>query len=162
MKGIISHSISGPILLCGLITVVYAATLTANDHTKTQGNSYNMYTGAFRVVDSGVVTIPSRYQWSVETSWRGIDLAGKNLPDTRVMLRLHDPHKNFTALTAQMDLATAAKLHHELGNLIVKKLQNSNHQSRPQLFRPDQISIKKIIGIDANGNKIVEDIKKAK
>ncbi|QDU09406.1 hypothetical protein V202x_27810 [Gimesia aquarii] len=160
MKRFFRSSLFGPLVVCALFTVLYAAPPTTNK-TKTHGNSYNMYTSALHVDDSGVVAIPARYRWSVETSWRGIDLNGKNLPDTRVMLRLHDPNHNFTALTAQMDLATAAKLHHELGNIIVKKLQNPDFQYRPQLYRPDQIPTKRIIGIDTKGTAIVEDVDKS-
>lgn len=121
-----------------------------------------MYTSALAVSDSGVVTIPSRYRWSVETGTRGIDHNGRYLPDGRVQLRLHDPDHNFSAFMAQMDLATAAKLHHELGNIIVKKLQDPNFQHRPQLYRPDQIPTKRIIGIDAKGAAILENVEKGK
>ena len=161
MKRFFRSTLFGPLVVCGLFTVLSAAPPARNQINK-YGNSYNMYTSALHVDDSGVVAIPARYRWSVETSWRGIDLNGKNLPDTRVMLRLHDPNHNFTALTAQMDLATAAKLHHELGNIIVKKLQNPDFQYRPQLYRPDQIPTKRIIGIDTKGTAIVEDVDKAK
>ncbi len=32
------------------------------------GNSYYLYTNALNVDDEGVVPVPSRFQWSVETS----------------------------------------------------------------------------------------------
>lgn len=162
MRRFAKRSLLFPLVLSGVFTFVYAATPQAVAPTQTHGNSYYLYTGALKVSNSGVVAIPSRYQWSVETSWRGIDAAGKNLPDQRVMLRLHDPNHNFTAITAQMDLPTAAKLQHELGNIIVKKLQNPDYQYRPQLYRPDQIPTKQIIGIDANGAVILEEVKKAR
>ncbi|WP_339730563.1 hypothetical protein [uncultured Gimesia sp.] len=162
MKRFLSPSLFSSLAVCGVLTVVFAGSPSTTENPNTQGNSYNMYTSALRVSDSGVVTIPSRYRWSVETSWQGIDLNGRNLPARRVQLRLHDPNHNFSAFMAQMDLATAAKLHHELGNIIVKKLQDPNYQYRPQLYRPDQIPTKRIIGIDASGTAIVEDVDKAK
>lgn len=160
MKRVLSPSLLAPLAVCGVLTVVYAATPPEINQAAALGNSFNMYTSALHVNDSGVVAIPSRYRWSVETSWRGIDLSGKNLPDTRVTLRLHDPDHNFSAFMAQMDLATTAKLHHELGNIIIKKLQDPNYQYRPQLYRPDQIPRKRIIGIDAKGTAILEEVKK--
>lgn len=150
-----------PLLLgmCALgcvFTVLYAASPRASEKTEALGNSYYVYTKALRVDDSGVAAIPDRFQWSVETSWRGIDLEGKNLPDTRVMLRLHDPDHNFTAITAQMDLATATKLHQELGNLIARKLQDPDYQFRPQLYSSEKIPMGRIVGIDDNGVAIIE------
>ncbi|QDV20970.1 hypothetical protein Pan153_56510 [Gimesia panareensis] len=157
MQRFIRTSILGPLVVCGFLTVVFAANPATTDNSGTQSNQFYMYTGALQVQDSGVVKIPSRYRWSVETSLRGYDLSGKPLPDRRIMLRLHDPNQNFTALTAQMDLATATKLHHELGEIIIKKLQNPDYQYRPQLYRKDQIPTKRIIGIDASGTAIIED-----
>lgn len=93
-------------------------------------NVYRTYTSAYRVEENGVVVLPANLVWDVETSWRGMDLQGNLLPDTRVMLRLRDPNLNYSALTAQMDLATAAKLHHDLGQMIIKKLQNPYYQDR--------------------------------
>ena len=140
MKRYVRTALLGPLALFGLFTVVHAATPT--EKPATHGNSYYIYTKALHVDDSGVVAIPARFQWSVETSSRGIDLQGNHLPDSRVMLRLYDPNHNFTALTAQMDMSTAAKLHHELGQIIVKKLQDANFQHRPQLYSPDMIPTK--------------------
>lgn len=119
-------------------------------------NIYRLYTSALKIDDTGVVVVPARYKWSVETSSRGIDVNGNPLPDQRIMLRLYDPSQNFTALTAQMDLATAAKLHHDLGELIVNKLQNPNYQHRPQLYDPGMIPIGRFKGIDKNGQAIIE------
>ena len=97
-------------------------------------NSYYLYTKALSATESGVVAVPSRFKWSIETSWSGIDAQGKDLPDTRVMMRLYDPDQNFTALTAQMDLATAEKLQRELADIIAKKRKNADYQYRPQLY----------------------------
>lgn len=57
-----------------------------------------------------------------------------------------------------MDLATAARLHHELGDMIVQKLQNPEFQHRPQLYDPKDIPTKRILGVDENGVAIVEDV----
>ncbi len=138
-----------------LAVIVMAAPIVADDEAPA-GNSYYAYTGALAVNESGVVAIPSRYKWSVETSWRGIDTQGNNLPDRRIMLRLYDPDQNFTALTAQMDLATAARLHHELGDLLVKKLQDPGYQQRPQLYDPKTLPRGRFKGIDKNGTAIIE------
>ena len=119
-------------------------------------NIYRLYTRALHVDEAGVVVVPARYKWSVETSTRGIDANGNVSPDQRVMLRLYDPNKNFTALTAQMDLATAAKLHHDLGELIVKKLQDANFQHRPQLYDRSMIPVGRFQGIDKDGQAIIE------
>ncbi|QDV51844.1 hypothetical protein [Gimesia fumaroli] len=162
MKRFLSPSFFSFLAVCGVLTVLSADTPSTTEKNYTQGNSFHMYTSALAVSDSGVVTIPSRYRWSVETGTRGIDHNGRYLPDGRVQLRLHDPDHNFSAFMAQMDLATAAKLHHELGNIIVKKLQDPNFQHRPQLYRPDQIPTKRIIGIDAKGTAILENVEKGK
>lgn len=111
----------GLIAFCGVLTVVVAASPTAKNASS--GNSYYLFTKALHVDDLGVVAVPSRFKWSVETSFSGVDVQGNNLPDSRVMLRLYDPDQDFTVLTAQMDMATAARLHHELGEIIVKKLK---------------------------------------
>jgi len=143
--------------LCGILTVAYAASPSGNkDSDSPRRNSYNFYTNALRVEGSGVVAVPSRFKWSVETSWSGTDVQGNNLPDSRVMLRLYDPDRNFTALTAQMDLATAAILHHELGEIIVKKLQDADYQHRPQLYSSDKIPTGRILGVDENGVAEIE------
>ena len=72
------------------------------------------------------------------------------------MLRLYDPDQNFTALTDQMDLATATRLHHELGEIIVKKLENPGFEHRPQLYDPKLIPTGRFKGIDENGTAIIE------
>lgn len=122
------------------------------------GNSYYFYTSALEVDDEGVVPVPSRFQWSVETSLRGFAPDGAALPDNRVLLRLYDPDHNFTALTAQMDLATAAKLQQELAEVIAKKSADPNFQHRPQLYDPRMIPMRRIVGIDARGKVILEDV----
>ncbi|MBN2294048.1 MAG: hypothetical protein JXM70_16600 [Pirellulales bacterium] len=142
------------VVLCLLLTAAVAAPLTAT--TGGRGNSYYLFTKALHVDESGVVKIPSRFKWSVETSFSGVDTNGKDLPDSRVMLRLYDPDHNFTAITAQMDLATAAKLHHELGNIIVKKLENPRYVHRPQLYDPKHIPTGRFKGVDKNGMAIIE------
>ncbi|MFT5527325.1 MAG: hypothetical protein ACI9HK_005307 [Pirellulaceae bacterium] len=147
--------------LSGLLTAAFAGP-HSNNKNAASGNSYYLYTKALQVTDSGVALVPERFKWSVETSWSGVDVQGNNLPDTRVMLRLYDPAHNFTAVTAQLDLATAQKLHNELGNIIMKKLQNPNFQHRPQLYESKDIPTKRIAGIDANGTVIVEDVQPAK
>jgi hypothetical protein len=122
----------------------------------TTGNSYYLYTGVLERSDAGVVAIPPRFKWSVETSWRGVDAHGKDLPDTRVVLRLYDPDQNFTALTAQMDLKTAEKLQRELADIIVKKRQNPDYQHRPQLWDASLVPTGRLKGIDDNGDAIIE------
>ena len=110
---------------------------------------------------------PSRFKWSVETSYPGADAQGLNLPDSRVMLRLYNPDKNFTAFTAQMDLATAARLHQELGEIIVKKLENPGFELHPQLYDPKLVPRGRFKGsvgndgvlrieVDKNGVPIIE------
>ena len=155
MKRFVRLSLFGPLALCAVLTVVYAATPTATVKTETKGNSYNLYTKALRVDDFGVVAIPPRYKWSVETSWRGSDLQGNDLPDSRVMLRLYDPDHNFTALTAQMDLETAERLQRDLADIIAKKRSNPHYQFRPQLYSPDKIPTGRLF-VNENGVLDVE------
>jgi|JI9StandDraft_2_1071091.scaffolds.fasta_scaffold26849_6 hypothetical protein len=138
--------------VCSLLTVTYAG----SEENSTTENSYYLYTGALKRNDAGVVAVPSRFQWSVETSWRGIDAQGNNLPDTRVMLRLYDPHQNFTALTAQLDLETAERLQRDLADIIAKKRQDPDFQHRPQLYDSSRIPVGRLKGIDENGQAIIE------
>jgi hypothetical protein len=122
------------------------------------GNSYYLYTNRLTIEDSGVVRIPAGYVWSVETSWRGLDAQGGNLPDSRVMLRLHNPEVGFSALTAQMDLATAAKLHHDLGDVLVKKLQNPAYQDRSHVGSNKGVApVRAALGIDSKGVAVPKD-----
>ena len=137
---------------CAVFTVAYAGT---KEHSTT-GNSYYLYTGAFKPSDAGVVAVPSRFKWSVETSWRGTDAQGNNLPDTRVMVRLYDPEHNFTALTAQLDLDTAERLQRDLADIIAKKRQNPDSQHRPQLYDSTLIPTGRFKGITESGEAIIE------
>ena len=151
------HRIRKPALLAALaigavLTVTYAGT---TDDSITD-NSFHLYTGALQRNNAGVVAVPSRFKWSVETSWRGIDAQGKNLPDTRVMLRLYDPDHNFTALTAQMDLETAEKLQCELADIIAKKRQDPDFQHRPQLYDSSLIPTGRFKGVNPDGEPIIE------
>ncbi len=140
------------IALYAAITVAYAAT----PERSSKGNSSYFYTRALTITDAGVVAVPSRFKWSIETSWSGMDAQGKDLPDTRVMMRLYDPDHNFTALTAQMDLETAEKLQRELADIIAKKRQNPGYQYRPQLYDSSLIPISEIKGVDTNGELTIE------
>ena len=133
--------------LCAAITVACAAT----PERSTKSNSYYFFTKALTTTDAGVVAVPSRFKWSIETSWSGIDTQGKDLPDTRVMMRLYDPDQNFTALTAQMDLETADKLQHELAAIVAQKRQNPDFQHRPQHYDPKALPRGELIDIDKNG-----------
>ncbi len=137
---------------CAVFTFAYAGT---QDRSAT-GNSYHLYTGAFKPSDAGVVKVPSRFKWSVETSWRGTDIQGNNLPDTRVMVRLYDPDHNLTALTAQLDLETAERLQRELADIIAKKRQNPDFQHRPKLYDSSLIPTGRFKGITDNGEAIIE------
>ncbi|WDI45151.1 hypothetical protein [Bremerella sp. P1] len=143
-----------PVIAFGLLTFTYAAPPAVDSLS----NSYYLYTGALDIKDSGVVPVPSRYQWSVETSWRGIDAGGNELPDTRIMLRLYDPEHNFTALTAQMDLATATKLQQELSAIIEKKRQNPAFQYRPKHYDAKDIPRMEFIGVDKDGVAILREV----
>lgn len=138
--------------ICGAFAVAYAGT-TVHDTTD---NSYYFYTGAFKPSDAGVVAVPARFKWSVETSWRGLDAQGKNLPDTRVMVRLYDPDQNFTALTAQMDLETAEQLQRNLADIIAKKRKDPGFQHRPQLYDSSLIPTGQFKGVNKNGEAIIE------
>lgn len=142
------------VVATGGVLSVYAASPTG----KMPGNSYCVYTKALNVDGSGVAVVPPEFQWSVETSWSGVDAQGNNLPDQRVMLRLYDPNHNFTALTAQMDLTTAAKLHQELGDIIGNKRRDQNFEHRPQLYDSKNIPTMRVIGVDKNGVAIVEEV----
>lgn len=142
------------IVLCGLLAAVLAG--PPSSPNATPGNSFHLFTNALSVDESGVVEVPSRYKWSVETSFSGIDLTGRNLPDSRLMLRLYDPDNNFTAITAQMDLETASKLHHELGVILKKKLQDPEFVHRPTLYKPQDIPKGRFKGIDKKGQAIIE------
>lgn len=134
------------------LTVTFAGT-AEDSETK---NSYYLYTGALKQSEAGVVAVPSRFKWSVETSWRGLDARGKDLPDRRVMLRLYDPDLNFTALTAQMDLETAERLQRDLAAIIAKKRQHPDFQHRPQLYHSSLIPTGKFKGVGKDGEAIVE------
>ncbi len=137
---------------CAAFTVAYAGT---KEHSTTD-NSYYLYTGAFKPSDAGVVAVPSRFKWSVETSWRGTDAQGNNLPDTRVLVRLYDPDHNFTALTAQMDLQTAERLQRDLADIIAKKRQDPEFQHRPQLYDSSLIPTGRFKGVNESGEAIIE------
>ena len=139
---------------CGVLTAVVAAPPTA--HNDSSGNSYYLFTKALHVDDTGVVAIPSRFKWSVETSTAGYDLQAKPIADSRVMLRLYDPNENFTAITAQMDLETAEKLQRELAAIIAKKRQDPNFHHTPTLYDPSLIPTGDIIGVDENGVAVIE------
>lgn len=138
--------------LFAVISVAYAATPESN----TNGDSYHLYTQALTSTDAGVVAVPSRFKWSIETSWSGIDAQGKDLPDTRVMMRLYDPDHNFTAFTAQIDLDTAENLQRQLADIIAKKRQNPDYQHRPQLYDPSLTPTGRITGVDDNGQATIE------
>lgn len=125
------------------------------EHSETR-NSYYLYTGALKQSEAGAVAVPARFQWSVETSWRGLDAQGKDLPDRRVLLRLYDPDRNFTALTAQLDLETAEKLQRDLAAMIAKKRQHPDFQHRPQLYDSSLIPTGKFKGVGKDGEAILE------
>jgi uncharacterized protein len=148
--------------LLGTLAVALAETPAGKEPAATGFNAYYLYTGALEVSNAGVAHVPSRFQWSAESSFSGQDARGKDLPDSRIMLRLYDPDHNFTALTAQMDLATAAKLHHELGEMLAKKREDPSFQHRPRLYDPKDIPTKRFVGVDEDGNVIVEDVDAAK
>lgn len=137
----------------GVLTLVAAP---PSQEKPGSGNSYHFFTGALRVDESGVVAVPSRFQWSVETCVAGFDLQAKPIPDSRVMLRLYDPDRNFTALTAQMDLATAEELQRELADVIAKKRDNPAFDHRPPLYDPSRIPLGRFKGIDEKGGAIIE------
>jgi hypothetical protein len=139
---------------CGVLTVVVAAPPAAKHDSS--GNSYHLFTKALHVDETGIVAIPSRFRWSVETSVAGYDLQAQPIADSRVMLRLYDPNENFTAITAQMDLDTAEKLQRELADIITKKRQNPDFHHKPKLYDPDLIPTGDIIGVDENGVAIIE------
>ncbi|EMB13418.1 secreted protein [Rhodopirellula europaea 6C] len=134
---------------CGVLTAVFAAPPTSDNDRS--GNSYHLFTKALHADDTGVVAIPSRFKWSVETSVAGYDLQAQPIADSRVMLRLYDPTENFTAITAQMDLETAEKLQRELADMIAKKRQNPDFHHRPRLYDPSLLPTGDIIGVDENG-----------
>ncbi len=155
MKSLRQLSCAALVAMCVIFTVAVAAPLTTQ--SKNHGNSYLMYIKSLPVDDSGLVELPSRFKWSVETGSSGFDIRGKPLPDPRIMLRLYDPDQPYTTvLTAQMDLATAAKLHHELGDLLVKKLENPDFHHRPQYYDPKKIPTGRFKGIDEDGKAIIE------
>lgn len=139
------------VLLIAAFTVAFGG---SHEDSK-KGNSYYLYTKALAITDAGVVAVPSRFKWSVETSWSGMDAQGRNLPDTRVMLRLYDPDQNFTAMTAQLDLETADRLQRELADIVAKKRQDSEYQYRPQLYDSSMIPTGRIKGIDSDGQAII-------
>lgn len=135
-----------------ILTAAFAANTTPDDSE----DSCHLYTRAFERNDAGVFAVPSRFKWSVETSWRGEDEQGHDLPDNRIMLRLYDPDQNFTAVTAQMNLETAEKLQQELAEMIAKKRQDPNFQYRPKLYDASKIPIGRFKGVNENGEAIIE------
>lgn len=155
MKSIRQFACVGLVAVCVIIPFVVAAPPAATKGSL--GNSYYSYTKAIPADESGVVAIPSRFKWNVETGSAGFDIQGKPLPDARIMLRLYDPNEPYsTAFIAQMDLATAARLHHELGDVLVNKLQNPNFEHRPRYYDPERIPAGKFKGIDQKGQAIIE------
>ena len=134
----------------------FTVTMAGTPEPSGTANAYYLYTGALTRNEAGVVAVPSRFRWSVETSWRGVDAQGQDLPDTRVMLRLYDPDHNFTALTAQMDLETADRLQRDLASMIAKKRQQPDFQHRPQLYDSSQIPTGKLKGVRKSGEAIIE------
>ena len=56
------------LVLGAAISVAYAAAPARS----TKGNSYYLYTKALTMTDAGVVAVPSRFKWSIETSWSGM------------------------------------------------------------------------------------------
>jgi hypothetical protein len=134
-----------------VLTFLCATTTLADQQSGITGNAYYFFTKSLKVDDSGVACIPSRFQWSVETSFRGVDLDGNDLRDARVTLRLYDPDHNFTALTAQMDLATADKLQQQLATIVAMKRRDPTFQHRPQLYAPRDIPQKRLSGVDGSG-----------
>ena len=144
------------LLICLALFAVISVAYAATPASITNGDSYHLYTQALTSTDAGVVAVPSRFKWSIETSWSGIDAQGKDLPDTRVMMRLYDPAHNFTAFTAQMDLGTAENLQRQLADIIAKKRQNPDYQHRPQLYDPSMIPTGRITGVDDNGQATIE------
>ncbi|MCA8992814.1 MAG: hypothetical protein KDA88_12570 [Planctomycetaceae bacterium] len=145
------------LVVVGLISALaFTATRADNGERNFTGNSYHLYTAAFKPTDAGVVSVPSRYKWSVATSWRGTDAQGNNLPDTRIMLRLYDPDHNFTALTAQMDLETADKLQKDLAHIVARKRLDPDFQHRPKLYDSSLIPTGRFKGVNENGEAIIE------
>jgi hypothetical protein len=138
----------------GVLTAVFAAPpTTKNDRS---GNCCYLFIRALHVDDSGVVAVPSRFKWSVETSAAGYNVKANPIADSRVMLRLYDPKENITAITAQMDLDTAEKLQRELADIIARKRRDPDFQHKPELYDPGLIPNGEIIGVDANGVAIIE------
>jgi len=149
MKVISNPTVVAVVAFCGVLTVVAAQPTKENVGS---ANSYHMFTKALNVNDSGVVAVPPRFKWSVETCVAGFDLQANPIPDSRVMLRLYDPDHNFTALTAQMDLETAEKLQRELAHVIAKKRENPAFEHRPQLYDPSLIPTGRFKGkVDKDG-----------
>ncbi len=148
------HFVVALVGACGVLSAVVAAQPT--EKNAGSGNSYHLFTKALHVDNTGVVVVPSRFKWSVETCVAGFDVQGKPIADTRVMLRLYDPNENFTAITAQIGLETAEKLQRELTDIIAKKRQNPDFQYRPQLYDPSLIPNGEIKGADKDGKLIIE------
>jgi hypothetical protein len=138
--------------LCIAVAIAYA---NESDHGASS-NSFYFYPQGLTATDAGAIPIPSRFRWSVETTWRGADARGKDLPDQGVMLRFYDPARNHTALTAQMSLETAEQLQQSLAEIIAKKRQDPAFQHWPRLDTPDKIPTGRILGIAENGVAIVE------
>lgn len=65
MKSFRNPIVVALVAACGAITAVVAAPQAA--HNDSSGNSYYLFTKALHVDDTGVVAIPSRFKWSVET-----------------------------------------------------------------------------------------------
>ena len=141
------------VAVCLAVAVAMAA---QPNRSNSSGNSYHLFTKTLDVDNNGVVVVPSRFKWSVETTVAGVDADGNAIPNSRLMLRLYDPDRNFTAVTAYMDLPTAARLHHELGKLIVKKLENPDFQHRPRLYDGRFVPTGELKGVDENGVAIIE------
>ena len=146
--------------LLGAVACV-AATFAIGEHPNHErggaGNSYSLFTKELSVDDRGVAKVPSRFRWSVETNVAGFDAHGNTIPDARVMLRLYDPDRNFTAMTAQMDLPTATRLHQELGEVIAAKSRDTRYQ-KPfrHHYGQNLLPVGEMRGVDENGVAIIE------
>lgn len=145
-------ALASSFFLCAALTFAH----TEGQDTGSKGNVYRLYTRALEQSDAGVVAVPSRFKWSVETSFSGVDAIGRNLPDSRVMLRLYDPDQNLTALTAQMDLDTAERLQRRLAEIVAKKRADPDYQYRPQLYEASLIPTGRFKGVDENGEATIE------
>ena len=71
------RTIAAAVLIGGLLVAGYSA--RGDLRADRARNVYYVYTAALDVNEAGAAEVPARFQWSVETSWSGSDVQGRDI-----------------------------------------------------------------------------------